>query len=174
MWWKHLAALGLGFGVYTAERYGEVMFPNVPANVWLSLSVASWVFVVSVLYGHKSIERWFKGLRRQPARDALGAVSTAPVPKVWIARPEALAILGASSLVRLRVPVESFTVGEWMARWMAKEAGLPVTKTPGETHAEELQRNLLRKFEAQHPRGVSNEKYGQDLLMWWIDEQAAK
>ena len=91
-----------------------------------------------------------------------------PTPTTWIARPEPLAILGASSLVRLRVPSETITVLEALLR----HAGQSHTKTPGEIRAEELVRKLLRDFEDQNPNGVRDEQYGKELLEWWIEEQA--
>ena len=45
-------------------------------------------------------------------------------------------------------------------------------QTLGEVRADELTRRLLRSFQAQHPNGVRDARYGKELLEWWIDEQA--
>ena len=94
------------------------------------------------------------------------AESAAPLPKTWIPRSAALAMLGRSSLVRLRVPAD-VTVLDALARHLGD-----TYKTPGEVRAEELKRKLLRDFETQHPNGIRDGEYGRELLEWWIEEQA--
>ena len=96
---------------------------------------------------------------------------TSPVPTTWISRSAALTIAGKSSLVSLRVPAETITVGETLVNALM---GQNRPKTPGEVWAEELQRKLIRDFEAQQPSGVREGKYGRELLDWWIDEQASR
>ena len=95
-----------------------------------------------------------------------------PVPTTWISRSDALAILGNSSLVRLRRPSEITTVGEYLVRNLARRAGTPLRSSPAETFVDELARKLLRDFEAQHPNCVRDGQYGKEPLEWWIDEQA--
>ena len=135
-----------------------------PASIFIAIAASlGWWFY------------WYtpQWLRRRVAKYRAGAAANAedisvPVPTTWISRAEALATLGRSSLVRLRVPAETITVLEALLR----HAGQSHTKTPGEIRAEELVRKLLRNFEAQNPNGVRDEQYGKELLESWIDEQA--
>ena len=123
-----------------------------------------------------SLVWWFywyppQWLRRRFAKYRAGSAASvedisAHAPVTWTSRSAALTIIGKSSLVRLRVNSDT-TLLDTLARHLGD-----TYKTPGEVRAAELQRKLLRDFEAQHPNGVSDGKYGRELLDWWIDEQA--
>ena len=122
-----------------------------------------------------SLGWWFywytpQWLRRLVAKYHAGSAANAedisvPVPTTWVSRAEALATLGRSSLVRLRVTSDTTLLDT-----LARSLGDTYT-TPGEGRAAELQRKLLRDFAAKHPSGVRDEQYGKELLESWIDEQ---
>ena len=87
--------------------------------------------------------------------------------KAWIAEAEALAMIRASSLVRLRLPRETLIVGEVFARL----GGAP-SRTEVDRRADEIARHLLRKFKNGRSWGVRGGTYDRRLLEEWIDETA--
>ena len=145
---------------------------DIESTRWVAVAVAVicgslWVWLIVVEYGHKipGVRRFIKfssTIGAQPARQS----STPPILTTWISRADALATLGRSSLVRLRVPSDT-TLLDVLARRMGD-----TYRTPGETRADELQRKLLRDFEAQYPNCVRDDQYGKEPLEWWIDERA--
>ena len=114
-----------------------------------------------------TIEQRFDKMRGVPTPYPLLHASAAPEPGTWISCNEALHTIGASSLVRIRLPRETITGLDLIARRMGS-----TWKAPWEKMADELSRNLLRDFASQHPKAVSNEKYGKEPLEWWIDKEA--
>ena len=49
MWAKHAIGPVGAFGIYAAERYAEVMFPDVSANVWLAMTIGSSLLLLIIL-----------------------------------------------------------------------------------------------------------------------------
>ena len=90
-----------------------------------------------------------------------------PCAKIWMAKTEAILLIHSSSLVRLRLPRETITGAELIARAIGVDS-----KTPGEQLADELTRKLMRDFATQHPTWVRDGKYGKEPLEWWIEEES--
>ena len=105
------------------------------------------------------VQNWIAAQRRisQPR---------APRAATWIPEAQALQIIRASSLVRLRIP-NDVTVADTLARALGD-----TYKTPGEQRAGEVSRHLLREFGSEIPGAVRSDQYGKEPLEWWIDKEA--
>ena len=99
------------------------------------------------------------------------ALPSAPTPETWISREEAEAIVRQSSLVR--IPVESTPVPQGQTIGDELFAALAGRRTSRETKADELTRNLMFDFATEYSQGVSDGRYGQELLEWWIAKRSA-
>lgn len=80
--WRHVAAICGVCVIYAAERYAEVTWPEVPANVWLAISLLSGFAMLFCLYMHKFAGTAGKGvsLSRSVVDRAKVAVGLRSVP----------------------------------------------------------------------------------------------
>ena len=76
-------------------------------------------------------------------------------------------MIRSASLVRLRLPKETVTVAEAIARSLGFGS-----ETPGDTLAKELANKLMRDFSTHHPARVRDGKYRKEHLEWWIEEES--
>ena len=132
----------------------------------ISIAIASSLGWWLYWYPPKWLSRRIEKFRTGSVTSAEGILAS--VPTTWISRSEALTTLGRSSSVRLRVDTDPITSGQALSAIL----GLPLKETPEQCRARELQRKMLRDFEAEHPGGVRDDQYGKELLEWWIDEQS--
>ena len=93
---------------------------------------------------------------------------TTPDPNMWITQAEALVVVRASSLVRLRLPQETMTLAEALLR-MKNFVSSPTGRG---RRADEISRHLLRKFKRECAWGVRSGTYDSELLREWIDQEA--
>ena len=113
-------------------------------------------------------------IRASTTTSAPPEVSSSPAQddtKAWITEAEALAVVRAFSLVRLRLlrlPQETVTLVEVLLR----VKGLVTSKTEAGRRADEIARHLLRKFKNERPWDVRGGTYDRRLLEEWIDQEA--
>ena len=94
-------------------------------------------------------------------------IPAAPDAKRWITKNGALQLIRSSSLVRLRLPKETVTGTEVIARALGFGS-----ETPGEKLAEELAHKLVRDFTTQYPAWVRDGQYCREHLEWCIEEES--
>ena len=141
--------------------------------------VALWVISAAlVLWAAFDVLKWFRDSGKQSrTAPTVGAGEDriaqrrinqpmAPCAVTWISETQALQIIQASSLVRLRIP-NDVTVADTLARALGD-----TYKTPGEQRAGEVSRHLLREFGSEIPGAVRSGQYGKEPLEWWIDKEA--
>ena len=117
-------------------------------------------------------------VRKTDAESDLDVSSTSKPPHAtatrpdsrWIAEAEALVMIRASSLVRLRLPLDTTTVGEMLTAQL--QGRLVTSRMEVGRRADEIARHLLRKFKDERSWGVRGGTYDRRLLEEWIDEMA--
>ena len=50
MWWKHILTVLVGASLYGGEKYATMMWPEVPTNAWLGISLGCGLAAVLILY----------------------------------------------------------------------------------------------------------------------------
>ena len=95
--------------------------------------------------------------------------TTAPASKAgeWISENEALKLIRNSSLTQLRLPNETITVGEAIARRM----GFENSPTASDIRANEIASYLLQKYNDQGTWTNRNDRYYKQYLEEWINEE---
>ena len=86
----------------------------------------------------------------------------------WMDEDGAIKLLMASSLVRLRLPNETMTLGEALLR----RQGLNASKTGASIRASEIARHLLKTYNDECSWGKRNGLYYKEYLEDWIGEKA--
>ena len=86
----------------------------------------------------------------------------------WMDEDGAMKLLVASSLVRLRLPNDTMTVGETLLR----HQGLITSPTGSSIRANEIARHLLKTYNDECPWGKRNGLYYREYLEDWIGEKA--
>ena len=86
----------------------------------------------------------------------------------WMDEDGAIKLLMASSLVRLRLPNETVTLGEALLR----RQGLNAPKTGASIRASEIARHLLKTYNDECSWGKRNGLYYREYLEDWIGEKA--
>ena len=86
----------------------------------------------------------------------------------WVDEEGAIKLLMASSLVRLRLPNETMTLGEALLR----RQGLIASPTGASIRANEIARHLLKTYNDECSWGQRNGLYYKEYLEDWIGEKA--
>ena len=182
MWERNLDHIKAALVVFFAPLCGwgvQLMFPQ--ASAWLIWSLALLVAVawLAIQY-RKRVTNLLRNIRewwRKKAREEGAASSIAPSEKSppvvqsdsrWIDEDGALRLLMASSLVKLRLPNETMTVGEALFR----RQGLTASPTGSSIRANEIARHLLKTYNDECSWGKRNGLYYKEYLEDWIGEKA--
>ena len=158
----------------------QLMFPQAP--LWLIWFLAFLVAVAWLAIHYRdrianllrNTREWRrKRAQKEGAASPIVPSESAPSPveqsdSRWINEDGAIRLLMASSLVKLRLPNETMTVGEALFR----RQGLITSPTGSWIRANEIARHLLKTYNEECSWGKRNGMYYKEYLKGWIGEKA--
>ena len=183
LWEKTLEHIKGVLGVVLALLVGwavQLMFPQAP--LWLvwslaALAAVSWLAIhyrermANLL--HNVRKRRLKRAQEEGASSPIAGTVSAhsavarPAGK-WIDESEAIQLITASSLVQLRLPNETMTIGEALLR----SGGIITSRTKSSIRAKEIARHLLKTYNDECAWGQRDGRYYKEDLENWINEKA--
>ena len=177
LWERRLDHIKATLGVVLVLLIGwgaQLMFPQAPLRLIWALALMGSVVWLPIHYRERIAnllqnirERMRKRVRKETASSTAQSDPAQPDSR-WINEDGATRLLMASSLVKLRLPNETMTVGEALLR----HQGLSTSPTGSSIRASEITRHLLNTYNGECPWGKRNGMYYKEYLEDWIGEKA--
>ena len=155
---------------------GFLMEPWLPLGHWGWGGLLFVALLPSAIYWRKKIFGSVRKIGQWAQKRPLKTIAEGPTEaKVqtkaengWMDENGAVKLLVASSLVRLRLPNDTMTIGETLLR----HQGLITSPTGSSIRANEIARHLLKTYNDECPWGKRNGLYYREYLEDWIGEKA--
>ena len=174
--WQHCTGMGglrrfvIGAGceiaIFAAGLGIAMTWPDASPTVWFVVAILG-LLVAGIAWKWPAIApRLPKWTRKEPQEKT--AVSQTKSDNGWINEDEAIGLIMASSLVLLRLPNETVTLGEALLR----RQGLITTPTGSSIRANEIARHLLKTYNDECSWGKRDGMYFKEYLEDWIGEKA--